>query len=314
MEELKNKRKEIQTVVLENITVIGLLAILLIFQVLTGGKMLTVRNLKSIFDQSFYLMLGCIASTFLFAQGGLDLTMGNAIGFSSLIAARFASKSIGLTLILCIVVAVAISLINGFLYAKMKLPLFIAGLSTSFVLGGFLLPLSNNGKIAIPFKYVSWNSSTLKLVVLLLFFVVYGYLFVYTKIGKQMKVMGAGETAAVQSGVNVAFMKQLAFIFSGIAVGVLAFMVLLRDLGANSNTGNSFEFNVMVAMVLGGMPMNGGAKAKFRYSIYGAITLTTITTGLTMWGVNGNVQSLVKAGIFIVVLAMDALLERRESK
>lgn len=304
----------IGTLVAENMALVALLLILLVFQILTGGRMLTAQNLNSIFFQGFQLMLGCMAMTFLFALGGLDLTMGNTIGFAALLGARVAGISIWLCLLVCLLVAVAISLLNGFLYTKAKLPFFIAGLSVSFVLGGFLQPLSNNGTIAIPFRYVSWNNSAVKIAVLVVFFLLYGYLFVYTKIGRQMKAIGAGETAAIQSGVDTGRMKRLAFVLSGGAAGVLAFMTLLRDLGADSNTGNMFEFNVMVALVLGGMPMSGGSRARFRFAIYGALTLSTITNGLTLWGVDGNMQNIVKAGIFIIVLAIGAFFERKEEK
>jgi ribose/xylose/arabinose/galactoside ABC-type transport system permease subunit len=58
------------------------------------------------------------------------------------------------------------------------------------------------------------------------------------------------------------------------------------------------------------MPMSGGSKARFRFAIYGALTLSAITNGLTLWGANGNVQNIVKAGIFIMVLAIGAVFER----
>lgn len=305
-----NPGQRLGKLVAENMALLALLVILLVFQILTSGRMLTAQNLNSIFFQSFQLMLGCMAVTFLFALGGLDLTMGNTIGFAALIGARVAGISIWLCLLVCLLVSVSVSLLNGFLYTKAKLPLFIAGLSISFVLGGFLQPLSNNGTIAIPYKYVSWNNSTVKIVVLAVVFLIYGYLFVYTKIGRQMKAIGAGEVAAVQSGVNTGRMKRLAFVLSGIMSGVLAFMTLLRDLGADSDTGSMFEFNVMVALVLGGMPMSGGSKARFRFAIYGALTLSAITNGLTLWGANGNVQNIVKAGIFIMVLAIGTVFER----
>ena len=64
----------------------GLLIVFIAFAVLSGGRNLTSSNLQSIFNQSFFTMLAGICATFVYAHGGIDLSIGGLEGICMLIA------------------------------------------------------------------------------------------------------------------------------------------------------------------------------------------------------------------------------------
>ena len=57
--------------------------------------------------------------------------------------------------------------------------------------------------------------------------------------------------------------------------------------------------DVMLAIVLGGMPINGGYKSKIAAGILGASIVTCLSTGLLMIGVSATVLQAVRGVCFI---------------
>ena len=77
------------------------------------------------------------------------------------------------------------------------------------------------------------------------------------------------------------------------------------------------EFNTLIALILGGMPINGGADCRFRCSIVGAFLLGALQNGMVLMGMGTYPQLITQGIIFLVVLAMtftvrDKLRARKE--
>lgn len=68
--------------------------------------------------------------------------------------------------------------------------------------------------------------------------------------------------------------------------------------------------NVMVALILGGMPLSGGMKSKVSCAVVGAFTYSLLNVGLPMIGIAVNQVNFIKAIIFIIVV----LITCRKSK
>jgi ribose transport system permease protein len=96
----------------------------------------------------------------------------------------------------------------------------------------------------------------------------------------------------------------LAYMVLGFCVGIAAFFQMTRIGTVSSSSGSGLEFDIMIAMVLGGFPMSGGSAAKFRQFILGGITMTILTNGLTMWGLDVSYVSLVKGLLLIVLVSV----------
>ena len=62
----------------------------------------------------------------------------------------------------------------------------------------------------------------------------------------------------------------------------------------------------MLQLVLGGMPVNGGAKVKFYNIILGALTYKILTAGLVMLGIEPKTQQLIMGIVFLIMVAVFA--------
>ena len=72
---------------------IGLILVVIIFHVLTEGRLISSRNLMNIFNNFFSIGLGAIGVMFLMSLGELDLSVGAIMGFSAAIGALSAQAN-----------------------------------------------------------------------------------------------------------------------------------------------------------------------------------------------------------------------------
>ena len=82
-----SKGQKFKNFLCSDFPVLGLLAIIALFYITTDGKIFSKFNLKSISQQMYLFILGGLGSVFLFAQGGIDLSMAAAIGAAGIIGA-----------------------------------------------------------------------------------------------------------------------------------------------------------------------------------------------------------------------------------
>ena len=292
--------------------VLGLLVIIILFYITTDGRIFSKFNLKSISQQMYLFILGGLGSVFLFAQGGIDLSMAAAIGAAGIIGARVMQVSPWLGVVVTVLVGTAIGAVNGLIYAKIGIPVFIQGLGMNFLLNGLLLPLSaGSATIRVPKEISGLKSIPAEIVIELVVLAIVVLIYNYTRFGKDCRAIGAGTTSAVQSGVKVSRTKFLAFLISGFTCGIVAVMTLIRTGSASQTTGANFNFNVMMAMVLGGALLTGGNGVKARHAVVGAALLIILQNGLVLWGISARVQDIVKGVLFIVMIVVTTKLSTK---
>lgn len=307
-----NKGRKIKNFLCTDFPVLGLLAIIIMFYITTDGKIFSKFNLKSISQQMYLFILGGLGSVFLFAQGGIDLSMAAAIGAAGIIGARVMQVNPWLGVVVTVLVGTTIGVVNGLIYAKIGIPVFIQGLGMNFLLNGLLLPLSaGSATIRVPKVISNLKSIPAEIVIELAVLAIVVLIYNYTRFGKDCRAIGAGTTSAVQSGVKVSRTKFLAFLISGFTCGVVAVMTLIRTGSASQTTGANFNFNVMMAMVLGGALLSGGNGVKARHAVIGAALLIILQNGLVLWGISARVQDIVKGVLFILMIVVTTKLSAK---
>lgn len=300
-------KERITQILISNIPILGLIFIVIVFNIITDGMLLSQRNLKSIINQSFLLMIACLGSVFIFLQGGVDLSMTNAIGMCSIMGA-FALNRGGLLpcILATLITGLFLGAINGTIYANTRISPFILTLAVNLVLDGLNYTVTDQQAV-ISIKR-SWqkmfNGMEIKLLVLIVFALVCYYLYRFTRFGKESRAVGAGEEAARQSGVNVKRIKFLAFLFTGLTSAVYAFMAMMKGGGGAPAAGASVGFNVMTAMILGGSTMDGGMNVNFKSAIVGSLITVVLTNALSMVGMTATLQEVVRGIIFVVVVVI----------
>jgi len=90
----------------------------------------------------------------------------------------------------------------------------------------------------------------------------------------------------------------------GMICGLIGFFTLVRACTASSKTGDAFEFDVLLAVLFGGMPLSGGWEVRFRSAVVGSIAMAILKSGMSLIGIDGLVQQIVQGVILIIAVAL----------
>lgn len=148
------------------------------------------------------------------------------------------------------------------------------------------------------------NTLTFMLTFTIVIFVVAYLAFTCTGLGSRLKAIGAGETAARFAGIRVDRTKMLIYMTAGCITGLAAFINSVKVGSVTSTAGNQLETQIMIALVLGGMPVNGGAKVRFYNIILGVMTYKVLYSGLVMLMIPTQLQQLILGIIFLIEVAL----------
>ena len=298
------KEKKLTSQILNFLPYIGLIAIILFFQIVSEGKLLTMRNASALTNEIFNILIGACGLAFLLSQNCIDFSIGANVAISCAFAARAAAINPLLALPVGILVGVLIGSINGFLHAKLRVDAFFATLAVSFVLRGAVFFILDGGSLSAPYSMLDWDSVVTRFIVMIVIVIIGYMVFEKSRLGKQCKAIGSNLEAARQSGVNVGRIKMTGFMIAGGLAGLVAFFGLIHSATASSSTGQGFEVNALNALLIGGMPLTGGSTAKFRSALIGSIMMAVISNGMTMWGLGVSTQQVVRGVIFLFAITL----------
>ncbi len=286
----------------EIVPFLSLIAVIVFFEIVTNGTLLTLKNMKLIFNQAFVLIIGSVACSFIVAQGDVDFSMGSMVGITAVCAAWVSQVAGGLALPAAMILGAVLGIINGILFVKFKIPSFVVTLSTLMVLRGLTIFIAGGGSVSVPFSLYKYDSFPLKLILCIVVILAATFCFNYTKLGKWSKAIGSGITAAHQSGVPIGKMRLFGYGLSAAMCGLCGFFNMVRAGSAATNTGNFFETDILIALVLGGMPLSGGSTSKIRCAVIGSLTLAILINGMVCWNLNEKVQQGIKGIIFLIAV------------
>lgn len=283
---------------------LGLAIMILVFQVFGDGKLLTQGNIKSILNQSVYVAIMAFGAIFVYSHGGMDLSYGSVIGFSVLcgILVGRAGAPFPVIVIVNIVSAVVWFMLNGIVSVYLKVSPFITSLCIMYMCRGILNTVCAKEKYSVPVYIYNYDNWTVKIVVLVVAFIICYLLFEKSWIGKANKAIGGNPLAAQQAGVNVERTKMIAYLISGITVGVGGFVLMARAGSVSTSTGQGLEMNVITALVLGGVPLSGGSRAKMIGALIGSLSVIVLRNGLIILGVNERVIEGIQGLVLLIIV------------
>jgi ribose transport system permease protein len=244
--------------------------------------------------------------------GGLDLSQGSILGISSIVVSALSFYSIPLSIIAGIAAGAFIGAFNGFFHVKFKIPSFIVTICTMYLFRGLCAYITTSSPVAAITSITSLNTTWFKIVLTLAVLLIIAVLFRYTRLGISLKAIGAGETAARFSGIRTDRTKFLVFMAAGAITGFAAFLNVVKVGSITATAGNQLEIQILIALVLGGLPISGGAKVRFSSVIIGTLIFCVLNNGLVMLGLDSAVQQLVKGLIFVIVVALT--IDRKSSQ
>ena len=282
----------------------GLFVIFIIFNIFTNWRM--VSNLPLVLSQAYVVMISATGVFFIMTMGGLDFSQGSILGISSIAVCILSKYNIPLAILGGICTGAIIGGINGYFYVNRKIQSFIVTICTMFLLRGVIRYLTTNAPVAGSAALVNFDTIELKVGITVIIVLTAFVIFRFTKFGKYLKAIGAGEKAAIFAGIRTDNIKFLVYVLAGAMTGFAAFINVVKVGSVTSSGGSQLETQILIALVLGGMPISGGAKVRFENIIIGSLLYIVLNSGLTMMGFSTQMMQLIQGVVFLIFVAVFA--------
>lgn len=283
---------------------IGFLLILILFAVLTDGRIIAPVNLKLLFSQTYMLMIASMGVFFIMTMGCLDFSQGSMLGVSCIVVCYLSNINIFLAILGGIATGAAIGAINGFFHVKRKMPSFIVTICNMYLFRGLCAYLTTDSPVYAIGSISKYNTMPVMMGLTVIVLILGFLLFQFTSNGTNLKAIGAGEKAARFAGIQVEKTKFLVYVIAGAITGFAAFINAIKVGSVTSTGGNQLETQILIALVLGGMPISGGAKVRFSNIVIGVLTYKILASGLVMLGLTTQMQQLIQGIVFLIVVAL----------
>ena len=141
--------------------------------------------------------------------------------------------------------------------------------------------------------------------IVLLYFFITGK----TTIGRHFYVVGGNREAARLSGIDTRRIMFTAYLNMAVITAITTFMVLARFQAANSTAGTNYEMDAISACFVGGASAYGGA-GTVPGMIVGALLIGVINLGMSLMGIDANLQKVVKGVVLLGAVAFDIISKK----
>ena len=289
----------------------GLVVTFILFLIFSGDKLS--YNTATVLQSGAAYAIIALGSVFVYSMGFMDVSVGQQVGVYAILMIMITNRIGGAAgvcagFLVILALALVCGAFNGAVAVWLKLPSIVTSLFLMFFFtGAQLLLMEGTGtssiSISTPIKPQDRDMYNLMLAAaIIVVAIVVTCVFKFTKLGKYTRAIGANETTAAQCGINTTKWKVIAYMAFGVTVAIGSFIMLTRTGSAGKGTGSGYAMDIMICLILGGMPLSGGMRSKVSSALIGTFTYVLLTNDLTTMGIDLNMINFVKAVIFILII------------
>ena len=308
------------------VPLIVLLASIIVFGVILGGKFFSPFALTLILQQVAIVGIVGSAQTLVILTAGIDLSVGAIMVFSSVIMGQFTFRY-GLppaVSVLCgLIVGAGIGYLNGLLVSKVKLPPFIVTLgmwqivlATNFLFSANETIRSQDIAEQAPLLQIfgaKFNIGgavfTYGVVFLVVLVLTLAYVLKHTAWGRHVYAVGDDPEAAELAGVQVRKVLLSVYTLAGL-ICAFAGWVLIGRIGSVSPTPGQFaNIESITAVVIGGISLFGG-RGSILGMLFGALIVGVFSLGLRLIGTDPQWTYLLIGLLIIFAVATDQWIRK----
>lgn len=265
-----------------------------------------------------------IAQTIVIINRGLDLSVGSVMNSAAILTAVLSATpgaSLATTVPLVMLLGAAIGLVNGMMLAFTRIPPLLGTLATATIVQGVnALVTRGQPKGIVPDQLreiadgrILGGPFSASLVIWVVLLVIVGVALSATVAGRRFKAVGANTRASWLSGVPVRSHTIAAYVISGLLASVAGILLIAYSGSPSLTAGDSYALNSVVAAVIGGAALAGGAGGMVG-TFAGVAVLAFLTTVLNSFNIPTPVQLIVSGGVLIMMLLINGRLAQRRSR
>lgn len=298
------------------------LVVLCVFLTLATGTFLSVRNGLNILDQITVLGIMAVGMTFVILIGGIDLSVGSVLALSMMVMG-WCAKVVGLPMGVAVLVALVASglcgLTVGILVSRFRVPSFIATLAMMSVARG-LANMITNGQQIVGFpdwfmmlaidRHFGVLTATVALMLVVL---VLAWLFLtFRSEGRMVYAVGGNEEVARLAGINTALVTVLVYVACAVLAGLAGIALAARLDSVQPSSGLGYELDTIAAVVIGGTSLTGGSGG-IGGTLIGVLIIGVLRNGLNLLNVSPFLQQVVIGVVIVLAVGAETLRGRKQA-
>jgi ribose transport system permease protein len=305
----------------QELVLLGVIAVIWVGLALATPAFLTAGSIRPLLVATAPIALIGVGMTIIIITGGIDVSVGGAIMVCSVITAKALVADMSLVPAVLISVAVGglLGLVNGVLiaYGRVHAIIITFGTANLFLFLGLQI-FGSNTVNGIPQTFDIFGRGaagqilgipTAFLITAIISAAAWWYLR-HTAGGRHFYAIGGDAHADRLAGVKVQRRQLLAYLVTGLLVGLASCFVIAQGTSTlDQSVGSGKELAVIAAVVIGGTSIMGG-RGSVLGTFLGALLVQSVTSGVTQLGWKSQLADLF-VGIFIIIAVGTDLLRER---
>ncbi|HLJ60307.1 MAG TPA: ABC transporter permease [bacterium] len=272
----------------------------------TGGEL---RGMSLVASEVGTIGVGV---SFLMIAGEFDLSVGAMFAFVPIVLGELiaAQWNVWIAFVLVLAMAAAVGVVHGLITTRLGIPSFITTLATLFVLTGLSFLITSGLPVGY-FQQTAFRSLlggnlgnaalAAPFVWMFVFGVTFWFIHGFTQYGNWTTAAGARGGAARALGVPVATVKTINFALCAMLAGFAGCAAFAQLGSVDASFGTDANLLAIVAAVLGGTSLFG-VEGSIAGTVFGALVLGSLSTGLVLVGAPGSWYTAI-IGIILLVAA-----------
>lgn len=299
-----------------------LLVVISVFALLRPAEFATIDNFRNMAVDASGLLLLAVGMTFVIVTGGIDLSVGAVLTFSSITAGKVmesrGGNGVG-TILLGLAVALISGLgwgfLNGFVIARSRVTPLIVTLGSLGMAEGAGLLITDVNVRTVPSSLTDLGIGRLGGQVPYLVLIAVGVVLVaglalaLTRFGRYTYAIGSNAEAARRAGVNIHWHLIKVYAISGGLAGLAGFLSLARFSTTTIGGHSTDNLQAIAAVVIGGTSLFGGIGTILGSAI-GVLIPVVLQNGFIIVGVQPYWQEVAVGAVLIAAVYVDQLKRR----
>ncbi len=283
---------------------------------------LSVTNVQQILSGAAIIALLAIGETIVIVTRNVDLSIGSVLGISAyatgVLYVHHPHASLGLVFLFALGIGAVCGIVNGVIVTVARVPSLVVTLGTLYIIRGIdgawaggnqvnasMLPSSFN-KIG----YGTFLGIPYLAIIAIVAVAAAAYAMRSFRTARDFYAIGSDPAAARLAGIPVGSRLFLAFVLSGGIAGFAGAIWLSLYGSVDAIAGTGYEFQVITAVVVGGVAIFGGSGTVLGAAL-GALLLNAINSALVVVNVSSFWSSAIAGALLIGAIAFDRLIAVR---
>lgn len=298
---------------------IGLI-LLCAFLTFATDSFFSVRNFLNILDQVTVIGIIAVGMTFVILLGGIDLSVGSVLALSMMVLGFLnveAGLPMGVAIPAAIAAAAVAGLISGLLITEFKVPPFIATLAMMSIARGLASMITNGSQII---GFPAWFNMgaiiryggvlTMTVAVMFVVFAVALLFQRYREGGRAVYAVGGNPEVARLAGINVNRVTILVYTACAALSGLAGVLLAARLDAVQPTIGIAYELDAIAAVVIGGTSLSGGVGG-IGGTIIGVLIIGVLRNGLNLLSVSPFLQAVIIGLVIVMAVAAETFKQRK---